>query len=680
VNRRTYDFNIGNELSFEVPDQTLDLYALNSRKRHTFSAEIDEMEPASCCFGSGDQGWRPFTLYILMRSGDVYALSPLVPSRWQVPRVYTQALSLDITAQMEAFTQETTSDERLVVRHQTKWINDVLNQQQSLLDAQTSFATPKGHVPTSLTRPEVVGPSPELQGPFVFEPAPPASESDDCFAACDIFHMEAGPVGVIGIIHSNGKLDIYIEPEPVTARWYKKGLTKGEPPVLAHFDTQDLRISAGAYSESTSWPTFTKDPHSTQLWFVNHLNGVTAFSLKPWLSHLTAGLEEEEDLLHLLSTSPKTQLQNIVTTSRSPVDGTLVVYEAYIGYILIASHAAGLSSVEFDEPLAAAQFLPDDTDTSFTLQAPTRRFTGDLATPRASRFLPVPSATPPPSSTPPPQPLSILQPPFVPSAEFSKPSQLPQLLRGIKDARKPVMFSAQSLTAFKQARDTLKAEFDALMAGAQEMYDRAAAQRLEYHKQLETLNAVYQRVGAVKDRGVRERLERFVERQEQMQKKAEGMLKELITHNVVGLSDAEKKWGREVERMMERVVGESKTAFGYRTLKAGEMVQELMPIAAQEEGEVVQDDVPKEVREGKVRQLRELLDREYVPPGVKVGEMAANACIGTYWCSRRERGWRHWKSMLRGLLDGGRPALLLGPEGRNFMILKGNEGFVHTSY
>jgi nucleoporin NUP82 len=597
-----------------VPDQTLDLYALNGRKRHTFSAALDEMEPASCCFGSGDQGWRPFTLYILMRSGDVYALSPLVPSRWQVPRVYTQALSLDITAQMEAFTEETTSEERLVVRHQTKWINDVLNQQQNLLDAQTSFATPKGHVPTCLTRPQVVGPSPELQGPFVFEPAPPQSDSDDCFAACDIFHMEAGPVGVIGIIHSNGKLDIYIEPEPVTAKWYKKGPTaKGEPPMLAHFDRQDLQISAGQYSESTSWPTFTKDPHSTQLWFVNHLSGVTAFSLKPWLSHLAAGLEEEEDLLQLLANSPKTQLQNIVDTARNAVDGTLVVYEAYIGYLLIASHAAGLSSVEFDEPLAAEAFLPDD-DTSFTLQAPIRRYTGDLAaTPRATRFLPAPSATPPPpATTPPPQPISILQPPFVPSAEFSKPSQLPTLLRGIKDAKKPVMFSAQSLTAFKQARDTLKSEFDALMAGAQEMYDRAAAQRLEYHKQLETLNAIYQRVGNVRDRGVKERLERFVERQEQMQKRAEGMLRELITKNVVGLSDAEKKWGREVERMMERVVGEAKGAFGSRTLRAGEMVQELMPIAAEEaeEEEKVKDDVPKEVREGKIKQLRELLDRE----------------------------------------------------------------------
>ena len=70
---RTYDPTIGSELSFEVPDLSLDLYALAGRKRYTggFAADQDEMMPASCCFGSGDHGWRPLTLYILMRNGDV---------------------------------------------------------------------------------------------------------------------------------------------------------------------------------------------------------------------------------------------------------------------------------------------------------------------------------------------------------------------------------------------------------------------------------------------------------------------------------------------------------------------------------------------------------------------------------------------------------------------------------
>jgi nucleoporin NUP82 len=52
---RMYDFTIRSEISFEIPDQTLDLYALNGRKRYTgrFAADQDEMMSGSCCFGSG---------------------------------------------------------------------------------------------------------------------------------------------------------------------------------------------------------------------------------------------------------------------------------------------------------------------------------------------------------------------------------------------------------------------------------------------------------------------------------------------------------------------------------------------------------------------------------------------------------------------------------------------------
>jgi len=50
--RRAYDFTIGSELSFEVPDQTLDLYVLDGKKRHSggFTADRDELAPASMCF------------------------------------------------------------------------------------------------------------------------------------------------------------------------------------------------------------------------------------------------------------------------------------------------------------------------------------------------------------------------------------------------------------------------------------------------------------------------------------------------------------------------------------------------------------------------------------------------------------------------------------------------------
>ena len=667
---RTYDPTIGSELSFEVPDLSLDLYALAGRKRYTggFAADQDEMTPASCCFGSGDHGWRPLTLYILMRNGDVYGLNPLVPSRWIAPPDSIQLLSLDITAELETCTEDTTAEHRTMVRRQTKWINDVLNQEAAVSNPPPSLASPRGHPPTCLTRPLVVGPEPVLQGPFLFDPAPQEMAIDDCPAGCDIFHIAVGPVGVLGIVYSHGKLDICVEPEALPARWVDKRRRpkpqdphhhhQSSLPVIASYESIDLGIRAGNDSEYTSWPTLTKDAHQAPLLFVNHLAGVTAFSMKAWLSRLESMLDEDEQddedsLSQALDRCPRSQIQKIVDTSNRPVDGCWVVYEAYIGYLLIASHSGGLSSAEFDEPLltdpfaAAAADLPEEE--TITLEPAYRR--DPYTTPRTARFassapasaaaaaaaaaasasasLAVPrppglgsSPAPAPAPAAPPK-LAILQPPYQPSQAFATPSALPQFLRQQPtSARAPFLFCAETLDNFKSARQLLKSEFDVLMVGAQEMHDRAAAQRLEYSKQLECLHSLHGRLGALRDRKLRERLERFIERQRELQDRADGLLRQLIIESELGLSDAEKRWRKEVDRMIERVSGDGSSALGRRTLAVSEMVRELRPEAVAEGGDgdgeegmgSNADGVPGSVREGKLKVLRELLERECAPP------------------------------------------------------------------
>lgn len=179
------------------------------------------------------------------------------------------------------------------------------------------------------------------------------------------------------------------------------------------------------------------------------------------------------------------------------------------------------------------------------------------------------------------------------------------------------MFSSTTLKKFREARDTLKAEFDALMSGAQEMHDRAAAQRLEYSKQLETLNSIDARLGALQSKAVRERLERFITRQEALQERADTLLRRLIVDSEVGLSDAEKKWSREVNLMMMRVIGEEGTdTLSNRQFAVSELVDDLVPAAeeVEEDGEVGKDMVPKEVREATLKGLRQMIDRQYVPP------------------------------------------------------------------
>jgi nucleoporin NUP82 len=222
--------------------------------------------------------------------------------------------------------------------------------------------------------------------------------------------------------------------------------------------------------------------------------------------------------------------------------------------------------------------------------------------------------------------MSILSPQFVTPPELSRPSPLKLLLQQEVSRNRALMtsevaLSTESNTILRRARDTLKSEYDCLMEAAQEMYDRAATQRIEFHKQLDSIRRVGERLDQLRNRDVRTRLERFVERQEELHKRADEVLRLLVIKNAMGLSDAEKRWFREVSKIEDRINGEDRTSLESRKAIVESMAQELCPMA-DENGDtpgrtriatlLQRDAVPEEVRAGKLRQLKELLDRESV--------------------------------------------------------------------
>lgn len=72
---REYDVS----LDPEEPSKTVDF--VPEKKRGAFIAQDDsEREVASFIFGKGKADWGPLTIYALMRSGDVYAVCPYLPT------------------------------------------------------------------------------------------------------------------------------------------------------------------------------------------------------------------------------------------------------------------------------------------------------------------------------------------------------------------------------------------------------------------------------------------------------------------------------------------------------------------------------------------------------------------------------------------------------------------------
>ncbi|KAI5837597.1 hypothetical protein DFP73DRAFT_504399 [Morchella snyderi] len=618
---RSYDFKVGRDITFSIADQEIDLYLLSGRARYSngFSADESEMEPASCCFGEGAEGWRRFTLYILMRGGDIYALTPLVPSRWMASRECLQKLSLSITADLESIDQDASLQEKLILRQQTKWINDILTQETNLENSfGASQSTPWKKNQTYLTRPGLDARSkedllPHLQGPFLFQPPPVEFPGD--YYACDIFHTEAGSLGVIGILYSNGKVDICLEFELLRAKWVDKKKRHQEQladlPVIAAFESIDLGLNAGRDNAITNWPVFVPDPRSEQVWFVNHNSGVVSFSMKGWLNKLSAVLDREEDpdfMTFTLEKSPQSTV-SVVLDNRgkslhpNPAVGSVVIYEAYLGYIFVAATLKGVAAAEFDEVLAAGSRSSETIAKAEQLRMSTS------ASQRSNTL-----------STSTQRKMNILLPPYNPSVQFRQRGQLAQLLQQVLEqnprlVRSPVVFSTESNEFLRKARDALKLEYDGIMEAAQEMYDRAALQRIEYRKQIETIHRADEQLAKIQSKDVRERLERYLKRQEELQSRADEVLKLLIVKSETGLSDAEKKWFKEVGKIEERVVGEGRVALAARKEMVARMMDELKPLVEGGKGSGLvgrKDDVPESIREEKLRILRELLDREDV--------------------------------------------------------------------
>lgn len=176
---RLWELNIGNRGSFDGPSLAIDLKKLvlgasdeddfvPSRigRNKGFSSDMVGMEVASACFGgtgsAEESPWSAATLWIAMKDGDVYALCPLLPSKWLpsatlIPSLSTSAISDNTTSEDEI--------ERFKC-DQYRWISDLDRQEPTMIPGDTELAPFK----EVYNRPSHPGPIPKLQGPFQIYP------------------------------------------------------------------------------------------------------------------------------------------------------------------------------------------------------------------------------------------------------------------------------------------------------------------------------------------------------------------------------------------------------------------------------------------------------------------------------------------------------------------------------
>ena len=323
---RVWELDRRNQWSFDKPALAIDLKKLIDGtscdqdfapsafgKTKGFSADVFDMEATSACFGGSglpwEDGWAAMTLWVAMRNGDLYALCPLIPSKWRPPVITMAALSTHIVSKLSCIeNSELDPNEERTLRQQFEWVQE-LDIQEPFLEASDSdpFLVTEFWVRPS--NPSVI---PKLQGPFDVDLG---NDSDD-LEVSDI-HVMAGKLDfdkifsgeqtdftddfeqvqdnlaatVICLATTDATVHILLDMEGISGQWLPKArsgtFTVPDSDSRELLLIESLNIDQGpAHGTAFEWPTFSSDITSAYDLYLTSSQQISFISVKEWASRL----------------------------------------------------------------------------------------------------------------------------------------------------------------------------------------------------------------------------------------------------------------------------------------------------------------------------------------------------------------------------------------------------------
>lgn len=250
---RVWELNRENRWSFESPTLAIDMrklangvsadedYGPPKARSREFSVDLVDMEVAAACFGglghSDEHGWAAMTLWVAMNAGDIYALCPLLPTKWEPPATLLPSLSASVVTKTACLQDDDfiSDQDRRDSQHQYEWFSEIDNQDPIIRPGASEFTLDI----EVYTRPSNPGPVPRLQGPFDVEPF----DSEDVLELTDI-HIAAAKVNaedmwqadeggseygeptqsglsaaVIALLTKSGRVHICLDLDGVEGKW-----------------------------------------------------------------------------------------------------------------------------------------------------------------------------------------------------------------------------------------------------------------------------------------------------------------------------------------------------------------------------------------------------------------------------------------------------------------------------
>ncbi|CAN8096512.1 unnamed protein product [Discula destructiva] len=678
---RVWEISTSDRWSFEAPTLAIDLkklangtsldqdFSLSTMSANRgYSADVFDMEVAAAAFAVRGSGlWASMTLYIAMRSGDVYALCPLLPQLWVPPPTLIPSLSVSIVAKATAIQDDphVSVQDKLLVQQQLDWMAEIDSQDPTPLQD-----TPGDQPLEVYKRPSRPGQVPRLQGPFDLEMSPDDDEQDDLdIELSDIYvigrkmdteelmeeeeellildenEQQGLSLTVICLVSTSGQVRVCLDMDGIEARWLPpKSKSRGsmlafendDLPSLLTFETFD--IIPPAEVTPSCWPTFSDDVPSRYSLFVTYNTGITQVSLSPWVFRL-------EDELSAEAPAGSDTRVNLIAQARSEVErifaepahgqslaASVAMSDPDLGYFLLSATPTDAVALIFDTP--KEEYLPIKTAASPTpFPEATREETVtalEFYTPRPAFHLP---------------------------SVFDRPSTMPELRQRLLSSKhaaamgQQVKLLPEALKIFSSVHQTLSTETIQLNEAVAELFRKCDTFRAELKDQVEKAYELKIRIdhitGADDKNGEsdearithalaarRQKHAELMQRMENLKKKAQ----QKITRD---LSDKERVWVQEVkmydENLCQSAEDDTETARkatreAKKRHRASERFEDIKTLAVEllEQAASAQNPesltegtpnrspstsvaslkIPAEVRKAKAIQVQSLLDKE----------------------------------------------------------------------
>ena len=586
---RLWEFNTNNRWSFDNPSLAIDLRKLaygstedqnygpdGLGRNRRFSLDAVGLEVASACFGgigmSDETPWSGMTLWVAMKDGDIYALCPLLPSKWQPSSTLIPALSAS-TVEMAATQQVEAAPDfhQIQSRDQYHWTQSLDVQEPILIKGEREMS-PDVEV---YSRPEHPGPIPRLQGPFQMF----SEESDAILELADIYviagklepeelmsesdsdsedYLEDPSIAsaMVCLTTISGRIYVCLAPEDVEGQWLPRKKPSQPLPTLSEpylVMLEGLDTLSSPDLADLEWPTISQDAESRYSFFTTHSKGVFYFSLEPWVESLEKELKNNESLgahfrMDIIKNGPGALRERILSFDQDedsrptpPATACLVFEDSDLGYFLLTCtnnhpHAATLDR-PYPSPLPDSPNDPTDPDLQALTLGPARL-------------------------------------PYQPSDAFYVPSSLPTFVKDHVPARhqrmvrEEIRLSTATLDLMTAAHRVLSGETHRLGLAAADLFRRCERLQEELRDQIKRASEVALRTGRIvgddsadyldgskRQRGgsVDERLEKVRRRHEELAARHEALRRKFNRCGGSALSEKEKAWFREAERVEKLV-------------------------------------------------------------------------------------------------------------------------------